>query len=128
MRLNSALITHLRQQPSASIINVSSMIGYAPPGSSALCSATKPAPHSYTLSLRHRGIVPDRARDRAAVYVGGADGRQPDRPRAMPLADYLAETMELLATDELEGTWSAPGRAAMHCGRMRWERLRGSTT
>lgn len=101
IRLTSALLPHLRKQPRATIINVTSGLAFVPLPIGPTYSATKAALHSYTESLRFQfkdtpleflEIIPPYVQ----TELGGP--AQAVDPRAMPLKDYIAETMQILKT------------------------------
>lgn len=103
IRMTSALIEHLKAQPSATIIHNTSVLAYVPIATNAVYSATKAALHSYALSqrfmlrdtsVRVQEIAPPWV-DTDLIYKSGD-------PRAMPLDAFIEETMRGLATDAEE--------------------------
>lgn len=99
IRLTAALLPHLTKQARATIINVSSGLAFVPLSLTPTYCATKAGIHSYTQSLRWQlkstpvevlEIVPPYVQ--TDLMAGGED------PRAMPLKEFIAETMSLLTT------------------------------
>lgn len=97
IRLIAALLPHFKQQASATIITVSSGLAFVPLAQTPTYCATKAAIHSYSQSLRQQlkgtkievlEIIPPYVQ---TDLMNGADD-----PRAMPLKDFIAETMALL--------------------------------
>jgi uncharacterized oxidoreductase len=103
IRVTSALVEHLKRQPSATVINVSSGLAFVPLAATAVYSATKAALHSYTMSLRYklRGTSV-RVLEVAPPWVQTDLLNSKSEARAMPLASFIEETLGVLGTDSEE--------------------------
>jgi uncharacterized oxidoreductase len=104
IRLTAALLPHLRHQAASTIINVTSGLAFVPLAMMPTYSASKAAMHSYSDSLRHQ------LRDTSVKVVELAPPMvatefspgQSKNPMAMPLDEYISESMALFATGENE--------------------------
>jgi uncharacterized oxidoreductase len=101
IRLTAALLPFLLKQPNAAIMTVSSGLAFMPLAMTPSYCATKAAIHSYTQSLRYqlRGtsvqvleLIPP------YVQTELMGPSQASDPKAMPLKDFIAETMNILKT------------------------------
>ena len=101
IRLNAALLPTLMAQPRAAVLTVSSGLAFVPRATTPTYSATKAAIHSYTQSLRYqlRGSAVQ-VIELAPPYVQTelTGPQQASDPNAMPLEEYIAETMQILET------------------------------
>ncbi|WP_420594054.1 SDR family oxidoreductase [Deinococcus sp.] len=102
IRLNSALLPHLLGQPSATVMTVTSGLAFVPLSLNPTYSATKAAIHSYTQAMRYQlqdtnvqviELVPPYVR----THLQGE--RQANDPHAMPLDEFVAETMAILSSN-----------------------------
>jgi uncharacterized oxidoreductase len=106
IRLTAALMPHLLDQPSATILNVSSGLAFVPLALTPTYCATKAAIHSYTQSLRYQlNDTAIRVLEIIPPWVATElMGATPSDPRSMPLDKFIAETMSLLGTNADEIT------------------------
>lgn len=100
IRVTSGLVEHLKTRADAVIINVSSVLGFVPMAATAVYCAAKAAVHSYTMSqrytLRNTSV---RVLEIAPPWVQTELLDSSEEPRAMPLAEFIEETMSVLGTD-----------------------------
>jgi uncharacterized oxidoreductase len=103
IRLTGALIEHLKRQESATVLFVSSVLGFTPMAMTAVYSSTKAAIHSYAQSLRFKlrhssvsvlEIIPPWVRTELL--------NSSEEPRAMPLDEFMHGTVDALMTDAFE--------------------------
>ncbi len=103
IRLTSALIDHLKKQKRATVVYNSSTLAFTPLAMFAVYSATKAALHSYAMSqrfmLRNTSVA---VKEIAPPWVGTGLVGAADDPRAVPVARFVSDTLNVLATDTNE--------------------------
>jgi uncharacterized oxidoreductase len=99
IRTTAALLPHLVQRDHAAILNVTSGLAFVPMAATPSYNASKAALHSYTVALREqlreRGVqvlelIPPYVRTHLTGDAHASD------ERAMPLDDYVRDTMAIL--------------------------------
>jgi uncharacterized oxidoreductase len=100
IRLTSALIEHLKKQANAAVIYNTSALAFVPLALTGVYSSTKAALHSYVLSQRYRlKGTSVRVLEIAPPWVQTDLLNSSDDPRAMPLKEFIEETIAVLGTD-----------------------------
>jgi uncharacterized oxidoreductase len=103
IRLNAALMQHLLKQPDGAIFTITSGLAFLPMAITPTYCATKAAIHSYSQSLRYQlrstklqviEIIPPYLR------TGLMGAGQAADERAMPLDDYINETMAIIESQD----------------------------
>ncbi|MBH8567375.1 SDR family NAD(P)-dependent oxidoreductase [Microvirga sp. STS02] len=99
VRLTELLLPVLSQQPEAAVVNVSSIVAFAPSAAVPTYSASKAAVHSYTQALRHTlakatnirvfELMPPLVDTEFSAEIGGASGIPPQQ-----VADELLAGLE----------------------------------
>jgi uncharacterized oxidoreductase len=103
IRLTSALIEHLKQQPKSTIIYNTSALAFVPLALTAVYSATKAALHSYVLSQRYKlKATSVSVLEIAPPWVQTDLLNSREEPLAMPLTEFIEETIKALGTDAEE--------------------------
>ena len=103
IRLTGSLIEHLKKQETATVMIVSSVLGFTPMAMTAVYSATKAALHSYTQSLRFKlRTTSVRVLEIIPPWVRTELLNSTEEPRAMPLKEFITGTMDALGTDANE--------------------------
>jgi uncharacterized oxidoreductase len=101
IRLTAALLPHLQKQPHATIMTVSSGLAFIPMALTPTYCATKAAIHSWGQSLRYQLKSTNiEVLELAPPYVQTElmGAQQAADPRAMPLKDFITETINLIQT------------------------------
>ena len=100
IRLTADLLPHLRKQPCATIMNVSSGLAFVPLAMTPTYCATKAAIHSYTQSLRYQlKATQTQVIELIPPYVATDLMDGASDPRAMPLEQFIAEAMQILKSE-----------------------------
>lgn len=98
IRLNAALLPHLRAQADATVVTVSSGLAFVPLTATPTYNATKAAIHSYSQALRHQlrdtsvGVIEIAPPAVATDLMPG----HAENPNSMPLAEFTSEVVSLL--------------------------------
>jgi uncharacterized oxidoreductase len=101
LHLTAALLPHFRKQPHSAVMTVTSGLAFMPLALTPTYCATKAAIHAWTQSLRYQlRDTSVQVLELAPPYVQTElmGPHQTQDPRAMPLADFIAEVMEILKT------------------------------
>jgi uncharacterized oxidoreductase len=97
IRLIAALVPHLKTRPSATIMTVSSGLAFVPLPITPTYNATKAAIHSFTQSLRVQlADTSIQVLELAPPAVATTLLGQQDDPNAMPVDEFLDETMSII--------------------------------
>ena len=103
IRLTAALLPLIKGKPHAALLATSSALAFVPRADFPTYCASKAFLHSWLQSMRHQlRSVPVEVLELSPPYVQTelTGAQQARDPRAMPLADYVAEVLRILDTGD----------------------------